>query len=76
VRIVEAWRTLTGKTQPISPQMEPAYGSISLQSACPACGNLGCEINFDAQTKKVNRKCSTCGCVVRQDPVAPSFFKS
>ena len=49
---------------------------ISTQSPCPACGNNGCSIQYDPVAKKVVRTCLTCGCVVRQPPVAPAFFES
>jgi hypothetical protein len=55
------------------PETRPPH--ISLESFCPACGNPGCKLKYDPATKKVNRTCDTCGCVVQQDPIAPDLFK-
>jgi hypothetical protein len=48
---------------------------IPLDSPCPACGHRDCELAYQADTKKVNRRCKTCGCIVTQPPVAPDLFK-
>jgi hypothetical protein len=47
---------------------------ISVEAICPACGNSGCDLNYDAQQKRVARKCKTCGCIVTQPPIAPDLF--
>lgn len=47
---------------------------ISVNSACPACGNRGCRIQFDPVANKVVRTCNTCGCVVQQPPIASHLF--
>jgi hypothetical protein len=49
---------------------------IPLDAFCPACGNSGCELNYDAEAKRVARKCRTCGCIVTQPVIAPDLFKN
>jgi hypothetical protein len=48
---------------------------IRLDSPCPACGHPGCKVAYDPAAKMVNRTCDTCGCTVRQLPVAPHLFE-
>lgn len=52
----------------------PKGPHIALDAPCPACGNIGCILNYDMIAKMVQRKCGHCGCVVRQPPVAPRLF--
>jgi hypothetical protein len=64
-----------GIVEPVRAAGAPAVPMISLKTPCPACGNMNCEIDYDAQKKKVARECKVCHCVVLQDPVAPDFFR-
>lgn len=57
------------------PDPPAQYAPIPLDSPCPACGHRGCKLIFNPAEKKVERHCNTCGCIARQEPVAPELFK-
>jgi hypothetical protein len=54
---------------------KPKPPHISTESVCPACGNPGCELQYDPPTKKIIRICRTCKCVVTQRPIATDLFE-
>jgi len=65
-----AWSALARSSK----HPKPKGPHISLVSPCPACGNIGCVLNYSPEKKCVMRKCVHCGCVLQQPTVAPRLF--
>lgn len=53
---------------------DPKGNSRFAKLPCPACSSRGSDLSYDAEAKKLKRKCKACGCVVIQDPYAPKLF--
>ena len=46
----------------------------TLKLRCPACGERGCLVEYDAMQKKLKRICRTCSCLILQDTFFPDLF--
>ena len=57
-----------------SGQEKPKGPYIPLDAPCPACGNIGCDLQY-LHPGHVNRRCKHCTCVVTQPVVYPELFK-